>query len=114
MRSTARAILLALTLLAFASAALAADGGEQAPAGTGGDAKSLPGYYQFYEKTGELVRIPAEVKRDDRIEEGRLRIRRFEAPLIEMELPDARGDMVDLRGYVGEKNLLITPFRTWW
>lgn len=75
--------------------------------------ESLPGYYQFYEKAGDLVRIPAEVARDEQIDGGKMRIKNYERPVGDFELPDARGKIIKLAGFEG-KNLVITTFRTWW
>lgn len=74
----------------------------------------LPGYYRFYEKEGNLTRIPEEVARDQQIEGGKLRIRTYEREIPGYELPQFSGEKVSFASYRGKKNLVLAPFRTWW
>ncbi len=92
--------------LALAPPALAQDPAPQDP--------QLPGFYEFFEKAGSLKRIPREVERDRAIDRGDVGAEELDLPLPRLVLPDARGDDVDLIALARNKQLLITPFRTWW
>lgn len=76
--------------------------------------KSLPGYYQFYEKAGAMVRIEAEIERDERIESGDLEPVYVGKAVDDLYLPDGFGNVIGLRDYIGKKNVVLTTFRTWW
>ena len=75
----------------------------------------LPGYYEFFMKTGRLERIGPERQRDDLIDAGKLAPETRSDPLPAFILPNAAGDAVELRAAAdAERNLLIVSFRSWW
>ena len=87
---------------------------EQAYAADPPEADALPGYYEFFMKTGRLVRITQEVERDDRIAAGELQPVRVKTQLPDMTFPLASGEQIRLHDYKGRKNLVIVSFRSWW
>jgi hypothetical protein len=86
------------------------------PAGSQGSPESdtLPGYYQFFMKAGKLVRIKPEIQRDQQIEAGKLKPVSMDHTFPDMALPRASGEKLKFRSYVGNKNLVIVSFRSWW
>ena len=87
------------------------------PAAVSGEpvrAEELPGYYEFFMKTGRLVRIKDEVVRDERIAAGELAPVRVREDLPEFALLTASGDRLSLSAYRGSKNLVLVSFRSWW
>jgi hypothetical protein len=76
--------------------------------------KELPGYYQFFMKTGQLTRIKPEIERDRQIESGELKTIAIDQPLPEFVLPLASGEKLKLNSYLDRRNLLIVSFRSWW
>ena len=74
----------------------------------------LPGYYEFFMKTGRQVQIRAEKSRDEKIDEGELYPEAVEKPLPDLTLPSATGGDLRLLDYKGRKNLMIVSFRSWW
>jgi hypothetical protein len=78
------------------------------------ESNSLPGYYQFFMKAGKLVRIKPEIQRDQQIEAGKLIPVSMNQTFPDIALPRASGEKLKFRGYVGNKNLVIVSFRSWW
>lgn len=74
----------------------------------------LPGYYEFFMKSGRKVRIQQEVQRDRKIDAGEIRPIIVNKPLPDMSLPLASGKKLRFRNYRGRKNLVIVSFRSWW
>ena len=106
-----------LAALAPPAAALqdggAASDGPAADTATG-PASELPGYYRWYKKSGDQTVLPPEAERDGRMQQGELGAETVEFPLPDLELPDADGNLVGLRDWVGKKNLVLVNYRTWW
>jgi len=76
--------------------------------------RDLPGYYEFFLKTGKLSRLRSEVKRDDAIQAGSLKPVAVNEAVINLKLPDGFGAVHSPRAYVGEKNLVLITGRAWW
>ena len=77
--------------------------------------EALPGYYEFFMKTGRLERIGPERQRDVLIDAGKLAPETRSDPLPAFILPNAAGEAVELRAAAeAERNLLIVSFRSWW
>lgn len=107
-------LLLALIVGALAPAPAALQDG-RADDGAAGEADAeLPGYYRWYKKTGDQTVLPPEAERDGRMQQGELGAETVEFPLPDLSLPDADGNLVGLRDWVGKKNLVLVNYRTWW
>jgi hypothetical protein len=78
------------------------------------ESDTLPGYYQFFMKAGKLVRIKPEIQRDQQIEAGKLKSVLMDQSFPDIALPRASGEKLKFRSYVGNKNLVIVSFRSWW
>jgi hypothetical protein len=76
--------------------------------------RDLPGYYEFFLKTGKLSRLKSEVKRDEAIQTGTLKPVAVNKPVIELKLPDGFEVVHSTRAYVGKKNLVLITGRAWW
>jgi len=76
--------------------------------------RDLPGYYEFFTKTGKLTRLKSEVKRDDDVKAGKIKPVPMNEPLIDLKLPDGFGKIHGTRQYVGKKNLVLITGRAWW
>ena len=76
--------------------------------------RDLPGYYEFFLKTGKLSRLRSEVKRDEAIQTGTLKPIAVNKPVIELRLPDGFNTVHSTRAYVGQKNLVLITGRAWW
>ena len=76
--------------------------------------RDLPGYYEFFTKTGKLTRLNSEVKRDDAVKAGKITPVAMNEPLVDLRLPDGFGKMHGTRDYVGKKNLVLITGRAWW
>lgn len=76
--------------------------------------EQLPGYYEFFMKTGRAVQIRAEKKRDAKIEEGELYPESVERQLPDLVLPEVSGGDLRFLDYKGKKNLMVVSFRSWW
>ena len=74
----------------------------------------LPGYYEFYMKTGKQETLRQERARDRQIEAGELVTVRMNEPLPPLSLPLPDGEQLDFLDYKGEKNLVIVSYRSWW
>ena len=74
----------------------------------------LPGYYEFFMKTGKLTRLVSEVKRDDQIQTGKITPVVVNKPVVELMLPDGFGNVHNTRSLVGKKNLVLITGRAWW
>jgi hypothetical protein len=74
----------------------------------------LPGYYEFFMKSGELTRIKPELERDLKIEAGAIKPMAMDQPLPELALPLASGEKLKFNQYLDKRNLLIVSFRSWW
>lgn len=79
-----------------------------------GATPELPGYYEFFVKTGKLTRLESEVKRDDQIQTGKITPVAVNEPVIDLTLPDGFGKLHSTRDYVGKKNLVLITGRAWW
>ena len=75
-------------------------------------ADRLPGYYEFFMKSGRRVRIEQEVQRDEKIAAGEIRPISVNKPLPDISLPLASGGKVRFRNYRGRRNLVIVSFRS--
>ena len=76
--------------------------------------EDLPGYYEFFTKTGKLTRLSSEVKRDDEVKAGKITPVAMNEPLIDLKLPDGFGRLHGTRDTVGKKNLVLITGRAWW
>jgi hypothetical protein len=76
--------------------------------------RDLPGYYEFFTKTGKLTRLTSEVKRDDAVKAGKITPVAMNEPLVDLKLPDGFGKMHGTRDYVGKQNLVLITGRAWW
>jgi hypothetical protein len=84
------------------------------PAQESESGRDLPGYYEFFLKTGKLSRLKSEVKRDEAIQTGTLKPVAVNKPVIELKLPDGFEVVHSTRAYVGKKNLVLITGRAWW
>jgi hypothetical protein len=80
----------------------------------GESGRDLPGYYEFFTKTGKVTRLKSEVKRDEEIKTGKITPIAVNEPLIDLELPDGFGHTHSTRRSVGKKNLVLITGRAWW
>ena len=76
--------------------------------------RDLPGYYEFFTKTGKVTRLKSEVKRDEEIQAGKITPIAVNEPVIDLELPDGFGSLHSTRQHVGKKNLVLITGRAWW
>ena len=76
--------------------------------------RDLPGYYEFFAKTGKLTRLRSEVKRDEDVKAGKITPVAMNEPLIDLKLPDGFGRIHGTRDTVGNKNLVLITGRAWW
>jgi hypothetical protein len=74
----------------------------------------LPGYYEFFMKTGDQQQIRAEVRRNARIEAGELRPVTVDTAMPDFVLPLSTGGDLRFSDYKGKKNLMVVSFRSWW
>ena len=74
----------------------------------------LPGYYEFFMKTGDQQQIRAEVRRNARIEDGDLVPVAVETAMPDFVLPRPSGEELRFSDYRGKKNLMVVSFRSWW
>jgi len=74
----------------------------------------LPGYYEFYMKTGKQETLRQERARDRQLEAGELVTVRMNQPLPPLSLPLPNGEQLDFLDYLGVKNLVIVSYRSWW
>ncbi len=74
----------------------------------------LPGYYEFYMKTGSQRTLRQERARDQRIESGQLGPVIVNKPLPPLSLPLSTGENLNFHDFKGEKNLVIVSYRSWW
>ena len=74
----------------------------------------LPGYYEFFMKTGSQQKLAAERRRDAQIDGGELAPVAVNKAMPDFVLPMASGDLLRLSDYKGKKNLLVASFRSWW
>lgn len=77
-------------------------------------APDLPGYYEFFLKTGKLTQLKSEAKRDEAIQTGDLKALAVNEPVQDLKLPDAFNVMHGTRAHVGQKNLVMITGRAWW
>ncbi len=75
---------------------------------------TIPGYYEFFMKTGKLVRLKTEIKRDQQIAAGELKPQQMSTPLPKWKLADSSGKDLDVHSLLDKRNLLIVSFRSWW
>lgn len=76
--------------------------------------QDLPGYYEFFAKTGKLTRLDSEVKRDEAVKAGKIVPAPMNQPLPDLKLPDGFGKVYGTRDHVGKKNLVLVTGRAWW
>jgi hypothetical protein len=76
--------------------------------------RDLPGYYEFFMKTGKLTRLKSEVKRDNEIQAGKITPVTVNKPVIDLKLPDGFSNVYGTRKYVDKKNLVLITGRAWW
>jgi hypothetical protein len=76
--------------------------------------RNLPGYYEFFTKTGKLTRLQSEVKRDDEIQAGKITPVAVNQPVIDLKFPDGFSNVYGTRNYVNKKNLVLITGRAWW
>ncbi len=88
--------------------------GAQQPNGAPVLMDGLPGYYEFFMKTGKLVELEAEQARNRRIDAGEYLPIAVNADLPGFKLPDAKGEELDFLSYRGQRSLVIVSFRSWW
>lgn len=78
-------------------------------------ADELPGYYEFYKRTGSLVRLDEEIVRDRSIEaDGEWVPVALEAPAPKLMLPGADGELLPLRVGGPGRHTVVTTFQAWW
>jgi hypothetical protein len=77
-------------------------------------ARDLPGYYEFFTKTGKLTRLKSEVKRDDEIQSGKITPVAVNEPVIDLKFPDGFTNVHSTRNYLDKKNLVLITGRAWW
>ncbi len=76
--------------------------------------KDLPGYYEFFTKTGQFTRLTSEVKRDDQIQAGKISPVVVNEPVIDLRLPDGFGHLFGTRDSLEKKHLVLITGRAWW
>ena len=76
--------------------------------------RDLPGYYEFFLKTGKSSRLRSEVKRDEDIQTGKVKPIAVNEPVLELKLPDGFDAVHSTRAYVGQKNIVLITGRAWW
>jgi hypothetical protein len=76
--------------------------------------RDLPGYYEFFLKTGKLSRLKSETKRDEAIQTGKLKPVTVNEAVIDLKLPDGFNTVHSTRALVGQKNLVLITGRAWW
>jgi hypothetical protein len=76
--------------------------------------RDLPGYYEFFTKTGKLTRLKSEAKRDDEIKAGKITPVAVNQPVIDLKFPDGFSNVYGTRNYVDKKNLVLITGRAWW
>jgi hypothetical protein len=74
----------------------------------------LPGYYQFFMKSGDLTVLNEERERDEEIASGDIAPVHVGKLVADFKLPDGFGNTIGLRDYIGKKNVVLTTMRTWW
>ena len=79
-----------------------------------GSEQDLPGYYEFFAKTGKLTRLDSEVKRDEAVKAGKIVPVPMNQPLPDLRLPDGFGKVHGTRDSVGKKNRVLVTGRAWW
>jgi len=78
-------------------------------------ADELPGYYEFYKRTGSLVRLDDEITRDRSIAaDGEWVPVALEAPAPKLMLPGADGELLPLRVGGPGRHTVVTTFQAWW
>lgn len=76
--------------------------------------RDLPGYYEFFLKTGKLSHLKSEIKRDEAIQTGKLKPVAVNEAVIDLKLPDGSNTVHSTRALVGQKNLVLITGRAWW
>lgn len=78
-------------------------------------ADELPGYYEFYKRTGSMQRLDQEVERDRSLEQGGdWSALEVDAPAPALKLPGHDGELVPLRVGGNGRNTVVTTFQAWW
>lgn len=78
-------------------------------------ADELPGYYAFYKRAGDSVRLDEEVSRDAEMAEGdRWTPVVVDQPLPQWSLPNGLGTKVPVRSGNAGRLTVITTFQAWW
>ncbi|GJM23366.1 MAG: hypothetical protein DHS20C15_32810 [Planctomycetota bacterium] len=74
----------------------------------------LPGYYQFYKRTGDMAELEAERTFAAAMEAGEYEALHPGTPLVDLALPTANGVDLRIRRNLGKRNTLLVTFRSWW
>ncbi len=106
-RSLARALIVG-------AVALAAAPGASPTTLPAGDETELPGYYQWYQRSGDLATLREEAQRDSQMEAGTLAPEALEspAPALTFKTPDGADWL--LADHVGGGYTILVPFQSWW
>ncbi len=76
--------------------------------------QTLPGYYEFFMKTGKFQTLEAEVKQNQEIQSGKIIPITVGKPVEDIQLPDASGKKISPRDFIGSKNVAMITGRAWW
>lgn len=74
----------------------------------------LPGYYQFYKRTGDQAELEAERTFAEAMAAGEYAPEHPDTPLPELKLPTPTGSDLRIRRNLGKRNTLLVTFRSWW
>ncbi|GEM_PF-3400062 len=78
-------------------------------------ADELPGYYEFYKRTGSQVRLDEEIVRDRSLAaDGEWVPVALEAPAPKLMLPGPDGELLPLRVGGPGRHTMVTTFQAWW
>jgi len=85
-----------------------------APTGTARDDADLPGYYQWYQRSGAMATLRQEAQRDGQMADGSLAPESLDvaAPAVTFKTPDG-ADWV-LADHLGNGFTILVPFQSWW
>ncbi len=66
-------------------------------------------------RTNSCCFVPKEsIKRDDKIQAGKISPVAVNEPVIDLKLPDGFGRTFGTRDYLAKKNLVLITGRAWW
>lgn len=78
-------------------------------------ADELPGYYEFFKRSGSMVRLDEELARDRAIEAtGEWVSAELDIPAPDLKLPGSDGRLLPLRVGGPGRNTVVTTFQAWW